>query len=48
MMKDKLIEIISNFDGNSIIYTDYDSEPSITERGVEKIKTQRFKEVNLL
>ena len=35
--EDKIAEIIKNFDGNSIIHTDYDSEPSITDDGIKQI-----------
>ena len=35
--EDELIEIIGNLDGNSIIYTDYDSEPYIHDNGLKRI-----------
>ena len=35
--RERLIDIINDFDGNSIIETSYDAEPQITERGVERI-----------
>ena len=37
MGDDEIIDIINSFDGNNIIHTDYDSEPSITENGVKAI-----------
>ena len=37
MSRDEVENIIGSFDGNRIIYTDYDSEPSITEDGIKQI-----------
>ena len=34
---EKLKNIIYNFDGNSIIYYDHDTEPCLTDRGVNNI-----------
>ena len=36
---EEIEEVISNFDGNSIIRTGYDEEPSITRSGINQIAT---------
>ena len=36
---EEIKEVISNFDGNIIIRTGYDKEPSITKSGINQIAT---------
>jgi len=36
-LTEEIAEVIGNFDGNSIIYTDYDTEPYITETALKNI-----------
>ena len=35
--EEKVADIIEAFDGNSIIFTSYDDEPSITKNGIKRI-----------
>ena len=45
-LREKIINAINSFDGNSIIHTSYDDEPSITEEGVKKIADKIIEAIN--